>query len=428
VFNHAKRVAVIVTLAAVSAVASPPQKLTLKDAEALALRNHPRLQAANLEAQAAGQLTREVKSADYPTAIANLTGGAALPNSRVAAGGLNNPIILNRYSNGLELQQLITDFGRTSNLVASARLQASAASATTQQTQQDVLLAVDRAYYGTLRAQAVLEVAQDTVKTRQVVVDQVQALEQSKLKSGLDLSFAQVDLAQAQLLLVQAQNDVKAAYAELADALGLPSPQPFELTNEPMPPAPAADPTDLIATALQSRPDLASARFSRDSALRFARAERDLWMPTISAIGAAGETPLHQAVLADRYAAAGINVEIPIFNGFLFSARHREAALRAQAEAQNLRDLGDRVARDVRTAWLSASTAYRRLDLTTQLLNEAQQALSLAQARYKLGLSSIVELSQAQLNLTQAQIEQASARYDYQSQTAALNYQTGALH
>jgi outer membrane protein len=184
----------------------------------------------------------------------------------------------------------------------------------------------------------------------------------------------------------------------------------------------------LILQALQSRPDLSSARFSHDAAVRYARAERDLWMPTVSAAGAAGLTPVHQASLADRYAAAGINVNIPIFNGFLFSARHQEANLRAQAADQGMRDLADRISRDVRTAWLNAGTAYQRLDVTAQFLHQATLALDLAQGRYKLGLSSIVELSQAQLNLTQAQIDDTSAKYDFQIQSAALSYQIGQLH
>ena len=230
------------------------------------------------------------------------------------------------------------------------------------------------------------------------------------------------------MLLVQAQNNEKASYADLATALGLANPQPFDLTEEPMPAAPLADPTDLVVQALQDRPDLSSARFSHEAAVRYARAERDLWMPTISATGEAGLTPAYQVPLTDRYAAAGINVNVPIFNGFLYSARHQEANLRAKAADQAMRDLADRISRDVRTAWLNTGTAYQRMSVTAELLKEATLALDLAQGRYKLGLSSIVELSQAQLNLTMAQIDDTSAKYDFQIQSAALLYQTGQLH
>jgi outer membrane protein len=408
----------------------PPPKLTLKDAEAMALRNHPLVQAATLNAQAEAQISREVKSAYYPTASANLTAAGGLPtdNSRVEAGTMTTGRVLNRYANGLEVDQLITDFGRTSNLVASSKLGAQAASQAAQQTEQDVLLSVNRAYFGVLRAEALLKVAEETVKARQILADQITTLEKHQLKSLVDVAFADVDLAKARLQLVQAQNGEKAAYAELADALGLAAPQPFELVDEPLPSAPPGDPTDLVAQALVNRPDLASARFTYDSAQKFARAERDLWMPTISAVGVAGLAPAYQIPLSDHYEAAGINVNVPIFNGFLFSARHQEASLRARAADQEARDLADRISRDVRVAWANSVSAYQNLDVTAQLLKQATLALDLSQSRYKLSLASIVELSQAQLNLTQAQIENTNAQYDFQIQQAIVAYQIGQLH
>lgn len=99
----------------------------------------------------------------------------------------------------------------------------------------------------------------------------------------------------------------------------------------------------------------------------------------------------------------------------------------AQAEDQRVRDLEDRIARDVRAAWADSTTAFERLAVTDQLLQQATLSLDLAQARYKLGLGSIVELSQAQLSLTQAQIEQATAKNDYQTQRSMLDYQVGVL-
>lgn len=78
-------------------------------------------------------------------------------------------------------------------------------------------------------------------------------------------------------------------------------------------------------------------------------------------------------------------------------------------------------------AYLAAVNAYQRLQLTAQLLQQSEESLSLAQARYQLGLSSIVELTQAQLNVTRAQIAQASAKFDYQGQRALLAFQTGDL-
>ncbi len=423
--------ALIMTAGESSRGQTPPViKLTLKDAEALALRNHPLVQAAALSAQAEQEVSREAKSAYYPTASANLTAAGGLPsdNSYVSAGVLSTSRVFNRYANGLQLNQLITDFGRTSNLVASSKLEARAASQSAEQTDQDVMLSVNRAYYGVLLAQALLQVAEETVKARQILADQITTLEKNQLKSLVDVAFAEVDLAKARLQLVQAQNGEKAAYAELANSLGLSAPQPYMLVDEPLPPPPPDDPTDLVALALVNRPDLASARFTYDSAQKFARAERDLWMPTVSAVAVAGLTPAYQLPLTDHYEAGGINVNVPIFNGFLFSARHQEANLRAKAADQEMRDLADRIARDVRVAWANAVTAYQNLDVTAQLLKQANLALDLSQGRYKLSLASIVELSEAQLNLTQAQIDNTNAKYDFQIQQAIVTYQTGQMH
>jgi len=414
-------------LGAGTAGAQTAQTLTLQQAEQIAIQNHPKIQAAAYLASAAKEQVTEAKSAYYPTVYGSLTGADAENNSRIAAGALNNPIIYKRYANGLTVNQLITDFGRTHELVKSSNYHAQAEQENVVTTRADVLVAVDQAYFAALRAQAVLTVAEETVKERQLVSDQVTALEQNKIKSGLDVSFANVDLAQARLLLIQAQNDVDASFAQLSAALGYADQRTFQLVEQPLPAAPPADINQLIQQALANRPELIGQRLNVDSAHSYATAERDLWFPTLSAAGTAGLTPEGANQLAPRYAAAGFNVNIPIFNGHLFGALHSEAASRARAEDESLRDLQDRIVRDVHTAWLSANSAYQRLAVTDQLLAQANQALDLASSRYKLGLSSIIELSQAQLNQTQAQIEQASAKYDYQTQISALNYQIGSL-
>jgi outer membrane protein len=123
-----------------------------------------------------------------------------------------------------------------------------------------------------------------------------------------------------------------------------------------------------------------------------------------------------------------MNVSIPILNGGLFKARQAQAELKAKAATENVNDLQNRVIRDVRVAWLSATTSYDRMALTQQLLQQASSALDLAQTRYDYGLGNIVELSTAQLNLTAAQIAVTSAHYDYQTQRILVDYQTGALH
>lgn len=413
---------------------NPPQQpgqfeqLTLQQAQTIAIQNHPQVQGAMAVAAAAKAQVTQAKSQYYPTVFGSATGVDAENNSRIAAGALNNPVIYERYANGLTVDQLITDFGRTHELVKSSDLHAKAQQENVVTTRADVLLGVDQAYYALLRANAVLNVAQETVKERQNVSDQVTALQRNQLRSGLDVTFANVDLAQAKLLLIQAQNDVDAAQAQLSAALGYSDARTFQLQDEPIPSAPSSDVTDLLQRAFMNRPELIGMRLDAQAAHAYATAERDLWFPTLSAAGSAGLTPYGATELAPRYAAAGFNLNIPIFNGHLFGALQTEAKENAIAQDQSVRSEVDLIARDVRTAWLNANSAYQRLSVTQQLLDEASQSVNLAQSRYNLGLSSIIELSQAQLNQTQAQVQQASAKYDYQTQTAVLNFQIGALH
>ena len=404
------------------------QSLTLQEAEKIAVQNHPQIQAATYLAAAAKAQVTEARSEYFPHAYGSATGVKAETNSRVAAGALNNSIIFSRFADGVTVQQLVTDFGRTHELVKSSNLHAKAQEENITTSRADVLLQVDAAYYNCLKAQAVLQVAEETVKDRRLVSDQVTEMERNKLKSGLDVSFANVDLAQAQLLLVQAQNDLQASYAELSAALGLADQKTFQLADQPVPSAPPSDLSVLIAEAMRDRPEIISQQLDVSSAQSYATAERDLWLPTISAVGVAGLTPYRVEELGSRYAAAGFNLNIPIFNGRQFNALHAEAQAEAGARQQFLRDLQDAVVRDVRKAWLNSISGYQRLALTQQLLDQANQALDLAQQRYKLGLSSIIELSQAQLNATQAQISQASAKYDYAAEISALNFEIGLNH
>ena len=125
------------------------------------------------------------------------------------------------------------------------------------------------------------------------------------------------------------------------------------------------------------------------------------------------------------YGAAGVNVNIPVFNGFLFNARAKSADLATQAQQKRLQDLQDNVARDVRNSWLDTYNAYERLSVTQQLREQADLALELAQARYKLGLATIVEFSQAELQKTDADIQDTDAHYRYVVTQIVLAYEMG---
>ena len=422
----------------VSPAAATPggvMRLTRAQAEQLALKNNPRISVGRLLALAQHQIYRETRAAELPTFNGAVTAVDANEGSRIGAGALNAPRLLEHAGGGVTLVQLITDFGRTVNLMSSAKLQEKAQNANALATTEDIVLATDQAFYNALQAQALLEVAQQTVTTRGSVEHQIDELTKNKLKSSLDLAFAQVNLSQAKLLQLDAENNVNSTIAALTAILGFDKQITYELTEEDTQlPPPPPDVDVLINTAMQQRPDLQALTYGQQAAEKFRRAQREQLLPTISALGIAGVTPVRpdcfggcfsNYFISSWYGAIGVNMNVPIFNGFLFTAEASEANYRAKAAAENTRDLRDQVVRDVRTAWLSTNTAFQRVGVEEELAKEADLGLTLAQGRYQLSLGSIVELSQAQLQQTDAAIGYVNAQYQYRLSLSTLNFEIG---
>ena len=427
----------ISTLAAAQQPAAAPlaptagaaaQSLTLEQAEALALKSNPQITVGHLRTLVAREFVVEQRSALLPNASINLTAVGSNPGSRVAAGGLNNPVIFPRAAEGAVLSQLITDFGRTTSLVSSAQYGAKAEEQNEIATRAQILLAVDSSFYGALETQALVHVAEQTVSARQVLADKVAALTKAKLKSDLDLSFVNVDLSRAKLLLLEAQNNAETSLAQLSAVLGYSDLQNFNLVEPQASNSQLdSDPLPLIQVALRDRPEANALRAGVQSAEKLARAEHDLWRPTVSALGVVGEAPVRDDHIPNWYGAVGVNVQIPVFNGLLNNARAKTADLQTDVARQRLVDLQNNIARDVRIAWQDSNRAFRRLSVTQELRDEANLALELAQSRYNLGLSSIVEFSQAELQKTEADISDTSAHYQFELSRRALRYVTGNL-
>jgi outer membrane protein len=411
-----------------SAADSHGPRLTLADAEKMAIEHNPHISIAQLLALAQAQVTREVRSSELPTATGNLTAVGSHQNSRITAGVLNNPSVFDRAAGGLTVNQLITDFGRTHNLVLSARSNDKAQLENERATEEDIRLIVEQAFFQVLTSQTVLKVAEQTVAQRQATLDQFDAMANSKLRSTLDQSFADVQLSQAKLMQIDAQNSEQNAMASLNNEMGSEQDQQYTLVDETAesPEPPPHDSDALLKLAFAARPDLAALNENFTAAKHFSSAERELWMPTVSAIAAVGGTPVRaDQIQSNWYGAAGANISIPVFNGFLFNARAQEAKLKANAAGEQVRSLRDQIARDVRVATLNAQNAYQKIGVTQSMLNQANLALDLAQARYKIGLSGIVELTQAQLGQTEAQIAYTTARYAYETSLAKLRFQLG---
>jgi outer membrane protein len=405
------------------APASAGRELTLAQAEALTLKNNPRITIGKLRALVAHQYVREARSALQPNAYLSVTAVDSNPGSRLAAGGLNNPILFPRAAAGATVGQLITDFGRSTSLLSSSESEAKAEEQNAIAATAQIILTVDQSFYNVLETKALVTVAQQTVDSRQLLVDKIKALTDAKLKSDLDLSFAGVDLARGKLLLLEARNNYQTSLASLSAILGYPDQQEFSLVEEqPAIAAPTLDVLPLIQQALQQRPEIAALQNEVEAARKLSSAEHDLQRPAVTALGVVGEAPVRDNHIPNWYGAVGVNINIPVFNGFLFNARAKAADLQTEVNRQKLADLRNNIARDVRTSWQDTNRAYERLSVTQQLREQAGLALDLAQSRYNLGLGSIVEFSQAELGKTEADIADTDAKYQYRLTQIVLAY------
>jgi outer membrane protein len=403
-------------------------ELSLADAEARALKNHPRLLAEQYRALAADKRIGESRASYFPQAFGNLTAVEANGDTAVAAGALTTSSISSRAATGGSLVQMITDFGHTSNMVQSATLAAKASGQDEESTRQSVLMQVEDAYFSAQAAESVRKTARAVLDFRRLTLRQLSALAQSELRSTLDVQFAQVMDSEAELAVVRAQSNVERTQAQLAAAMGEEGYTNYVLADEPLPASPSSDPAAYISEAVANRPDLKALKLRSDSAVYEARAERDLNFPTVNALAAGGEVPVHDNTIRHEYGAIGVNVNVPIFNGGLYSARSATAKLEAKSADKDASLREVEIVRDVRMTWADARDAYLQIDVTQRLVEETNVAMRLAKARYDAGLGSIVELDQAELNQTSALITAASARFDYLRAMTAFHFAMGDVH
>ena len=415
---------------AASSTGEPAQspRLTRSEAEQMAIKNNPRISVSRLLALAQHQAVREACSGELPTSTASVTAVDAEDGSRISAGPLTASRLFEHAGAGANFSQLITDLGRTHNLISAAKLEEKAQNANAMATENDIVIATDQAFYSALEAQALDEVAKQNVNMRQTTDTQVGQLTKNKLKSTLDLSFSNVNLSQAKLMLLDAQNNLDSSMAALDAVLGLDREVTYELVDDAQNLQPPPDDVDHLAQlGLEQRPDLQALKLDQQSQAKFSTAQHDQMLPSIAAAGTVGSVPIRPAqyYTTNWWGGIGVDLNIPVFNGFLYSAQAKEASLRAQAAAEKTRELRDEVVRDIHTSWLAAKTAYQRMAVTDEMLRQANLSLQLAQTRYQIGLSSIVELSQAQYQQTDAAIGHTNAIYQYRLALATLNYQMG---
>jgi outer membrane protein len=405
--------------------------LGLRQAVELSLHKHPVIQEGSANLRAAAARTEQTRSLYLPQiyANANSASGTGRINPRfLVGGGLLQPN-LSSYTAGVIANQRIYDFGYTNNLVESSKLSEQAFGQDVTARQAFTVLNVERAYFNSLKRRRIVQIAEETVRERGAIKSQIEALYRQQLKSKLDLDLVQVELTNAESLLVKARNDLKASFADLNRAIGIAGREDYVLEDLSVAPRSQRTLESLITDSL-SHPELQRAKGFTASAEARVEAMKKQYLPTVSAIASAGEYDTFDSnrdVKTGGWWTAGAMVSMPLFTGFLIENQVREARAQKEAAAAGTTHIEQALTQQVTNAYLDTVTFIQQIKLAQEQVKTAQEALQLAKQRYRLGLGSIVEVTQSEVALTAAQTRLAEAQYDYKIAEVTLAYAAGRI-
>jgi outer membrane protein len=414
--------------------------LGYENAIRIGLEQHPTLRRAKETAMAADAVTEQAKSKYYPelNAYAIQTGGTIRPLSAFNIAGAQNKPTSYVESAGFRADQLIYDFGQTAHRTLAERAGQEAAEKDIFTHKALVILRVQQAYIHCLRQKRLVEIAEEMVRERGILRDQIALLHKRELKSKLDLDLISVELKNAEVQLVQAKNELRAAFASLNNAMGVRGPEDYTLENVPASAILSDTLETLIQRAMEERPELLSTTDRIKQADEKLSSAQALNLPTISALGMYGvihfsDAPTNQYGGAhpgqtNLWWGAGATVSVPIFTGFLIENRTAEARQQKYKVEQKKIDLSNRIALEVTDAYVTLQTATQQIKVEEKEVESARSALTLAKERYRLGLASIVDVTTATTALLLAEVRLSEARYVVQAGTAAVAYATGQAY
>jgi outer membrane protein len=420
--------------------------LTLIDAIRTGLDRHPSLDQSRYASQAAQAITKQLKGDRLPwleASIAESNGSLRIVTTDGRTihdrgghgfdpGGALPHHNQNLLTGGLLVNQLITDFGYTAHRILAGQATEDASEKARLTKKALVILNVQKAYLSCLLQQHLINVTEATLKRRRAVRDQVESLYTHQLKSKVDLDLIRVETSNAELALIRAQNDLKTNMAVLNNAMGVQGPERYELQALAIATSAPPDIDTLVIDGLQNRPELLGARDKIQASEELLKAVKALHFGSLSAVGSVGVTKYwdaHDSGIRDNEVApfwgVGATGRLPLFTGFKIQNQVAEAR-HARGEAEyELQDLANEVVLQIMRAYLTQTTNAQQIALEQERVSYALEALGLAQERYRIGLSPILDVIRATAVAFEAESRLAEAQYIYKTSEVVLAYATG---
>jgi outer membrane protein TolC len=419
--------------------------LRLDQAVALALSRHPRLLAVRHQATAAEAQVGVAKSRYYPqvnvwlqylrgTENANPAVFHSVPGVPRIAGSQRDNVSaydsFNNYHAALTVHQLLHDFGRTQGEVAAQKAFLEAAKMNERLVEQEVAFGVARAYYDVLAGRETARVADEGLTLAQRVLELAAAGQQAGLRHPSEKARAEADVATAEVAKIEALAALDVARARFANALGQ-TDGSFEPAGEE-----ATEPSETveaaaIAQALRNRPELRALELQRQALSERMKSVRAGHYPRVEAIGVLQSRGQFLGGESFDYAghnwSAGVVVHVPVFQGFLLT--EQEHAIQAQVQSLESAREGVRqaVVLEVKQALAQVRSADQAQLAAQKAVEAAQLAYETSEGRYRSGLTTLLEMTDAQTAYVSALAGAVRASYNRRFARAALGLATGTL-
>ncbi len=393
--------------------------LSLDRALALALTNHPSVTQARQNLLAASAAVRQARSAYWPSLDASAGYRTSTANTEADRNGGN---VNDAYSAALNLDVLLYDFGKTPAQVRQSYARERVAAEDLRAALSDLVFAVRTAYLDLGRAQELLAVREEATRQFRLRLDQVRAFVEVGRRTRYDVTKSEVDLGNAQLALIDAQNTLTTARATLNRRLGLAEAPDYPVTEAALPPV-TADPGSLLALARQRHPGIRALKAQEAQASSAVdEAIADLYpalrLQADSSLAGSAFPLVHNA-------AAALRATLGLFSGWRRTARIDQAAAQLRAARAAVADREQQVALDLNLALSLQNTAQQRLTLTGLVLRQARENVELAAEQYRLGKASAVEVTDAQVTFFSARADDVKARFDCQTAIAQIRHAVG---
>jgi outer membrane protein TolC len=415
----------------------PGRPVTLQEVKAITLKFHPAL-LTNLELIiAAKAVVEQTLQTYYPNLNFNNTVNAYTTNftssstpttiTGITSGSRYTWTFNHVYSSGLSFSQTIWDFGRTYHAVAQNQENVKVSEEALAITRLNVLLTVEQAYYTVLQTQRLIAVAQETVNQAKQHLVQAQGFFDAGRSPKIDVTNAQVNLSNANLNFIQARSNYEVAHVSLNNAMGLRRDLTFTIEdNLDYVPHPITL-EEVLQAAYDKRPEirqLKAQQVAQEEAIKVAQAAN---YPIFSA----NASFLNRSLSLDQRfywdAFAGASFSIPLFNGFLApntvaQARATLRSLQAQEENTKLS-----IELESEQAFLALRVAEEQIQATKIAMGAAEENFVLATERYKVGVGSPLEVTDAEVSLANARGNYVNALYNFKVAEAKIKKAMGLI-